>query len=155
LRRALPRVRHDRGRGGARGEGITGLIASQGEEHPMTDTTPLAELSREGVSIWLDDLSRERIVSGALQELMDTRHVVGVTTNPTIFANAVSAGDSYDEHVRELADAGTDVTAAVFDITTHDVQLACDIMRPLYDSTDGKDGRVSIEVEPGLAHDTA
>src|SRR5690606_30650855 len=124
----------------------------------MTDTSnPLAALSAAGVSIWLDDLSRDRIVSGGLKDLMDTRSVVGVTTNPTIFANALASKDStsYDEHVAELAAQGVSVSDTVFDLTTHDVEKACDIMRPIFDRTDGMDGRVSIEVEPGLAHDTA
>lgn len=122
----------------------------------MTDTTsPLAQLSAAGVSVWLDDLSRERIVSGGLQELIDERHVVGVTTNPTIFANALAKGDAYDDQVDKLAAAGTSVSDAVVDITTHDVARGCDLFRPLFDATHGQDGRVSIEVEPALAHDTA
>lgn len=122
----------------------------------MTDnTSPLAELSTAGVSVWLDDLSRERIVSGGLQQLIDDRHVVGVTTNPTIFANALAKGDAYDAQVADLAAKDTSVSDAVVDITTHDVARGCDIFRALYDSTNGQDGRVSIEVEPALAHDTA
>lgn len=121
----------------------------------MTDnTSPLAELSAAGVSVWLDDLSRERIVSGGLKTLIDDRHVVGVTTNPTIFANALAKGDDYDEQVTQLAAKNTSVSDAVVDITTHDVARGCDIFRPLFDATDGHDGRVSIEVEPALAHDT-
>ena len=119
----------------------------------MTDV--LAQLSEQGVSIWLDDLSRETITSGQLQQLIDSRHVVGVTTNPTIFATALSKGDAYTDQMRKIADQGKGIDAAVFDITTADVQHACDIMRPLFDSTDGQDGRVSIEVEPQFAHDTA
>jgi transaldolase len=119
----------------------------------MTDA--LAQLSEQGVSIWLDDLSRETLTSGRLQELIDSRHVVGVTTNPTIFATALSKGDAYTDQLRRIADQGKDVDAAVFDITTADVQHACDIMRPLFDRTEGQDGRVSIEVEPQFAHDTA
>ncbi|MEP6842610.1 MAG: transaldolase, partial [Pseudolysinimonas sp.] len=114
-----------------------------------------AELSAIGVSIWLDDLSRERIVSGGLQELIDTRNVVGVTTNPTIFANALATGNGYDDKVAELAAAGTPVTTAVFDIITGDVAAACDIFAPVYEKSGHVDGRVSIEVEPGLAHDSA
>jgi transaldolase len=114
-----------------------------------------AELSAIGVSIWLDDLSRERIVSGGLQELIDTRNVVGVTTNPTIFATALAKGNAYDTKVAELAAAGTGVTAAVFEITTSDVAAACDIFAPTYQRSSHVDGRVSIEVEPGLAHDAA
>lgn len=121
----------------------------------MTDnSSPLAELSAAGVSVWLDDLSRERIVSGGLKQLIDDRHVVGVTTNPTIFANALAKGDDYDEQVAQLAAENSSVSDAVVEITTHDVARGCDIFRPLFDSTDGKDGRVSIEVEPALAHDT-
>ncbi len=118
-------------------------------------TTPTQALSDLGVSIWLDDLSRERIASGGLQELIDTRNVVGVTTNPTIFATALAKGEAYDAQVAELAKAGTSVADAVFEITTQDVANACDIFRPVFDATHGEDGRVSIEVEPGLAHDTA
>lgn len=122
----------------------------------MTDnTSPLAHLSAAGVSVWLDDLSRERIVSGSLQQLIDDRHVVGVTTNPTIFANALAKGDAYDDQVASLAAEGTSVSNAVVDITTHDVARGCDLFRPLFDATNGMDGRVSIEVEPALAHDTA
>ena len=121
----------------------------------MTENTPLAELSLAGVSIWLDDLSRERIASGGLQNLIDTKNVVGVTTNPTIFAGALSKGEAYAEQVAALAAAGTSVHDAVFEITTDDVTAASDIFRPVYDRTNGVDGRVSIEVEPGLAHDAA
>ncbi|MHA7986459.1 transaldolase [Rathayibacter sp. CAU 1779] len=120
----------------------------------MTETST-ARLAAEGVSIWLDDLSRERITSGGLQKLIDTRNVVGVTTNPTIFATALSKGESYDEQVRELAAAGKDVHEAVFEITTTDVRNASDVFAPVYEASGGKDGRVSIEVEPGLAHDAA
>lgn len=119
----------------------------------MATNTNTAALSELGVSIWLDDLSRERIASGGLQRLIDEKNVVGVTTNPTIFASALAKGSAYDAKVAELAAAGTSVTDAVFAITTGDVRDACDIFRPVYDATDGQDGRVSIEVEPGLAHD--
>jgi transaldolase len=117
----------------------------------MTDR--LQALSDAGVSIWLDDLSRERIESGNLTDLVKDRHVVGVTTNPTIFAAAVKDGERYDDQVRRLAADGADVSKATFELTTEDVRNACDIMRPTYDATP-KDGRVSIEVDPFLAHDT-
>jgi transaldolase len=120
----------------------------------MTESST-ARLAAEGVSIWLDDLSRERITSGGLQKLIDTRNVVGVTTNPTIFATALSKGESYDEQVRQLAAEGKDVHEAVFEITTTDVRNASDVFAPVYEASGGKDGRVSIEVEPGLAHDAA
>lgn len=122
----------------------------------MTDnTSPLAALSAAGVSVWLDDLSRERIVSGGLKELIADRHVVGVTTNPTIFANALAKGDAYDHQVAGLARDGATLSDAVVDITTHDVRSGCDIFRDVFDATNGKDGRVSIEVEPSLANNTA
>jgi len=121
----------------------------------MTNTaSPLDTLTSLGVSIWLDDLSRDRIVSGGLQKLIDDRHVVGVTTNPTIFATALAKGTTYDAQVAELAASGTSVTDAVFEITTHDVAAACDIFRPSYEASNHVDGRVSIEVEPSLAYDT-
>ncbi|KQW05857.1 transaldolase [Leifsonia sp. Root4] len=121
----------------------------------MTEATPLAQLSAAGVSIWLDDLSRERIVSGGLQKLIDEKNVVGVTTNPTIFASALANGHAYEAQVAELAASGASVDEAVFEITTRDVADASDIFRPVYDASNGVDGRVSIEVEPGLAHDAA
>jgi transaldolase len=121
----------------------------------MTDSTPTAQLSAAGVSIWLDDLSRERINTGGLQKLIAEKNVVGVTTNPTIFAAALSKGEAYDEQVKQLAGAGKNVTDAVFEITTDDVAQASDIFHELYEQTNGVDGRVSIEVEPGLAHDAA
>ena len=114
----------------------------------------LQALSDAGVSIWLDDLSRERIVSGGLAELVESSGVVGVTTNPTIFAAALSEGEQYADQVSELKQADTKVDDAVFEITTTDVQNACDVLRPVYDATDGQDGRVSIEVDPGAARDT-
>jgi transaldolase len=120
----------------------------------MTET-PTAQLSAAGVSIWLDDLSRGRIQSGGLEQLIADRNVVGVTTNPTIFASALSNGDVYAEQVAQLAEAGKDVTEAVFEITTDDVASASKIFRGVYDASGGYDGRVSIEVEPGFAHDAA
>ncbi|MEO6143163.1 MAG: transaldolase [Dermatophilaceae bacterium] len=121
------------------------------------DTRPdhLKELSALGVSIWLDDLNRPLITSGGLQELIDTSCVVGVTTNPSIFAAALSKGDAYDDQIKSLAAEGRTADEAVFALTTQDVRNACDIMLPVYRSTDGQDGRVSIEVEPAFAHDTA
>jgi transaldolase len=119
----------------------------------MTD--PLAELSGAGVSIWLDDLSRQRLHSGNLAELISTKHIVGVTTNPSIFAAALANGESYQIQADELKARGASVDDAVRAMTTDDVRDACDLFSGLYTSTDGVDGRVSIEVEPGLAHDTA
>ncbi|MDR6613418.1 transaldolase [Leifsonia sp. 1010] len=125
----------------------------------MTDTTataatPTAALSAAGVSIWLDDLSRERINTGNLEKLIAEKNVVGVTTNPTIFAAALAKGEAYDEQVRQLAAAGVDVDDAIFEITTDDVAKASDIFHSVYERSNGVDGRVSIEVAPALARDT-
>lgn len=119
----------------------------------MTDA--LARLSAAGVSVWLDDLSRELIETGDLAALVTGRHVVGVTTNPTIFASALAKGDRYTDQVGRLAARSATVDEAVFEITTDDVRTGCDVLRPVYDRTDGLDGRVSIEVDPRLATDTA
>jgi transaldolase len=114
----------------------------------------LARLSEQGVSVWLDDLSRERLRGGNLAGLVSDRHVVGVTTNPTIFASALSKGDAYSEQLRELAGRGRTVEEAVAAITADDVRGACDVMRGVHEATDHLDGRVSIEVDPRLARDT-
>ncbi len=119
----------------------------------MTD--PLKALSDAGVSIWLDDLSRERLETGNLAELVATSHVVGVTTNPAIFQSALSDGERYDAQLRELVAGGADVDAVVTELTTTDVREACDVLADVAAATDGVDGRVSIEVSPDLAHDTA
>lgn len=117
----------------------------------MSESTQ--KLSDAGVSIWLDDLSRERLTSGNLAELIKTHNVVGVTTNPTIFAGALSKGAAYAEQMRELAAAGTSVEEAVFAATCDDVRAACDVFAPVYKASNGFDGRVSIEVDPRLARD--
>ncbi|MFB7846947.1 transaldolase [Streptomyces sp. NPDC056053] len=119
----------------------------------MTDA--LKRLSDEGVAIWLDDLSRKRITSGNLAELIDEQHVVGVTTNPSIFQKAISSGDGYQQQLTDLANRKVTVDEAIRMITTADVRDAADILRPVFDATDGQDGRVSIEVDPRLAHHTA
>jgi transaldolase len=117
-------------------------------------STPTEQLTEAGVSIWLDDLSRHRITSGNLADLIETRNVSGVTTNPTIFAAAIGGGDGYDGQVAVLAAGGASADDAIFAITTDDVRNGADIFRPVYDATNGVDGRVSIEVSPDLAHDT-
>lgn len=117
-------------------------------------SSPLHELDKAGVSIWLDDLSRDRILSGSLAELIGSRAVSGVTTNPTIFAGAFAKGDAYAEQLADLSSRGVSAPEAVFEATTHDVRLACDVFEDVYKSTNGVDGRVSIEVEPGIAMDS-
>ena len=114
----------------------------------------LKQLADAGVSIWLDDLSRERLKTGNLAQLVADSSVVGVTTNPTIFASALSKGEQYDEQMRELAAVDSSVGDAIKALTTDDVRHACDVFSDVYESTGGVDGRVSIEVEPGLAMDT-
>jgi transaldolase len=120
----------------------------------MTQNPNLAALSAAGVSVWLDDLSRERLQTGNLQQLIDTRSVVGVTTNPSIFQAALSKGNAYDAQVKELAERGADVDATIRTVTTDDVRNACDVFAKIYETSGGFDGRVSIEVDPRLAHDT-
>ena len=120
----------------------------------MAQNPNLAALSAAGVSVWLDDLSRDRLQTGNLQELIDTKSVVGVTTNPSIFQAALSKGTAYDDQVKELAERGADVDATVRTVTTDDVRNACDLLAKQYESSGGVDGRVSIEVDPRLAHDT-
>ncbi|MCI2418533.1 transaldolase [Saccharopolyspora sp. K220] len=120
----------------------------------MTTNPNLKALSEAGVSIWLDDLSRQRISSGNLAELITDKAVVGVTSNPTIFANALSNAADYNGKVRELAARGASVDDTVRELTTADVRDAADIFRNVYESTGGVDGRVSLEVDPRLAHDT-
>ncbi|OZC81918.1 transaldolase [Rhodococcus sp. 06-412-2C] len=119
----------------------------------MTQNKNLAELSAAGISVWLDDLSRDRIRSGNLKDLIDTKSVVGVTTNPSIFQAALSKGEAYDEQVNKLAGEGADVETTIRTVTTDDVREACDILMPQYEASSGVDGRVSIEVDPRMAHD--
>jgi transaldolase len=116
---------------------------------------PLGDLTDAGVAVWLDDLSRELLVGGGLQSLFAARHVVGVTTNPTIFASALAKGDRYDEQLAELAARNADVDTAVFIVTTDDVRAACDVLAPVHARTAGLDGCVSIEVDPRLSRDAA
>jgi transaldolase len=116
---------------------------------------PLRALTDAGVSIWLDDLSRQRLIGGGLARLIRERHVVGVTTNPTIFAKAITGSDAYADRIRKLALRRVGTDAALHELTCADVREACDVLRPVFDATDGvEDGRVSIEVDPRIAHET-
>jgi transaldolase len=115
----------------------------------------LAQLTAAGVSVWLDDISRERLSTGNLEMLMRDLHVRGVTSNPTIFAKAISTGSAYQDQLADLALRGVAVDEAARAITTYDIRWACDVLRPVYDQTAGLDGRVSIEVDPRIARDTA
>jgi len=114
----------------------------------------LKALSDAGVAVWLDDLSRERLVTGSLATMIRDSHVVGVTTNPTIFQKAIDGSEYYDAQAKDLAIRGVGVAEALRAMTSYDVRAACDEFRAAYDASDGVDGRVSIEVAPELAHQT-
>jgi transaldolase len=120
----------------------------------MTQNHILSALSAAGVSVWLDDLSRGRLLSGNLQQLIDTRCVVGVTTNPSIFQRAIAHGHAYRRQLTQLAERGADPESAIRTVITDDVRQACDVLRPQWEASRGADGRVSVEVDPRLAHDT-
>ena len=115
----------------------------------------LGQLAAAGVAVWLDDISRERLATGNLATLLRDMHVTGVTSNPTIFAHALSNGAAYRDQVADLAVREVTVDEAAREITTYDIRWACDVLRPAFDSTGGIDGRVSIEVDPRLARNTA
>ncbi len=115
----------------------------------------LGQLSAAGVSVWLDDISRERLATGNLAGLIRDRHVVGVTSNPTIFAHALGSGSAYSSQLADLETREVGLEEASRAITTYDIRWACDVLRPVYDATDGVDGRVSLEVDPRIARDTA
>ena len=119
----------------------------------MTDS--LARLRAAGVSVWLDDLRRERLTSGSLAALVRDKHVSGVTTNPTIFARSIAGGDAYSDQIRDLQVRQADPGQALRELTTFDVRWACDVLRTVYDATGGADGRVSIEVDPRISRDPA
>lgn len=118
-------------------------------------TNPITALHEAGVSIWLDDLSRERIESGQLQGMISSHGVAGVTTNPTIFAGAIGSGTGYRDRIADCAARGLGINETIVELTTVDVTDACDVFAEVFASTNGRDGRVSIEVDPRLARDTA
>ena len=113
----------------------------------------LDDLAAARVSVWLDDLSRPRILTGSLARMVDGGEIVGITTNPTIFAKAIGAGSGYEEQLRDLALRGTAIGETLRLLTAWDVRAACDILRPVYDRTAARDGRVSIEVDPRISGD--
>jgi transaldolase len=119
-----------------------------------TNNGILAQLTAEDVAIWLDDISRERLRTGNLAELARDFYVRGVTSNPTIFAHAIAHGDAYDQQLRDLKIREVDVDEASRAITTYDIRWACDVLRPIFDASEGVDGRVSLEVDPRIAEDT-
>jgi transaldolase len=121
----------------------------------MISADRLAELSEHGVSVWLDSLSRGRLHGGGLAALVGDRHVVGVTTNPTIFEQALADSSDYASQVQDLGLRGVSSEEAARSMIGYDVRWACDVLRPVFDRADGVDGRVSIEVDPRVAHDTA
>ena len=134
--------------------GLTAVQQSASAGDGVTQDPSLAALSAAGVSVWLDDLSRNLLQSGKLQQLIDTRSVVGVTTNPSTFERALAHDRAYDGQIAELTARGADIDTAVRTAITDDVRAACDMLRPQWEASDGVDGRVSIEVDPSLADDT-
>jgi transaldolase len=114
----------------------------------------LHQLSEAGVSVWIDNLSRDLIQSGELERMMREDAVVGITSNPTIFQKAISSGDAYDEQLREVLEEEKDPTEIFIRLAAKDVTDACDLLRKVWDEGGGKDGYVSIEVDPTLAYDT-
>jgi transaldolase len=135
-------------------DGFTAVEQSASGGDGMTQNPNLAALSAAGVSVWLDDLSRDLLQSDKLQHLIDTRSVVGVTTNPFTFERALTHGCAYDGQIADLTARGSDIDTAVRTAITDDVRAACDVLRPQWEASDGLDGRVSIEVDPSLAHNT-
>jgi transaldolase len=131
-------------------------MTSQPQDAQQASPTDIVgQLTAAGVAVWLDDISRERLTTGNLAALARDMHVSGVTSNPTIFQHAMAHGSAYDEQLADLAVRGVDVDEAARAITTYDIRWACDVLRPVYDRTGGVDGRVSIEVDPRIAKDTA
>src|SRR6266545_6302513 len=132
---------HRRGRRGASGNEAFGEKDHTSRRPTMTNS--LRQLADEGVAVWLDDMGRERLVSGSLKALVRDRCVVGVTTNPTIFQKAITGSDVYAEQMRDLACLRVPVEEAIDFMVAHDVRAVCDLLRPVYDRTEGIDGRVS------------
>jgi transaldolase len=116
--------------------------------------SPLHEVSELGQSVWIDSLSREMMDSGELERLIEEDAVVGVTTNPSIFQKALASGDAYDDQMREVMESEDDDKEVFFQLAVSDVQRACDILRPVWDDGNGRDGWVSLEVDPNIASDT-
>ncbi len=121
---------------------------------PSDQPTPLQSLSALDQSVWVDFLSRESIRGGHLQELVDDYSVVGATSNPSIFQKAMAEGDAYDEQLAELVERGAGVEECFWTLAKQDIQDACDLFRPVWDGGSGRDGYVSLEVDPRLAYDT-
>jgi transaldolase len=117
-------------------------------------SSPLSHLSALGQSVWIDFLSRESIREGHLQKLIDEDSVVGATSNPTIFQKAMTAGNAYDEQLRKEAGRGSNARETFWALAQRDVADACDLFRPIWDGGAGRDGYVSLEVDPVLAYDT-
>jgi transaldolase / glucose-6-phosphate isomerase len=116
---------------------------------------PLRQLLVEGQSFWYDNMRRKLLLDGSLKKLVDEDGLRGVTSNPTIFASAVAAADDYDADIEAFTRQNLDIKAMYERLVADDIRNACDILRPVYDASNGRDGFVSIEVSPGLARDTA
>jgi transaldolase len=128
-------------------------------ENPTTEIfmNPLREVEALGQSLWLDYMRRDLITTGKLQQMMDEDGISGITSNPTIFEKAISAGNDYDSSIRRILHTSTEIdSATLFErLEVEDIRGAADVLRPIYDRTKGGDGFVSIEVNPRLAYNTA
>src|SRR3954447_3560876 len=120
----------------------------------MASKSRLHELAARGQSIWFDTLSRNLVRTGELERMMKDDAVTGVTSNPSIFQKALSSGDAYDDDMKKLLEQTDDPTEIFFSLALQDIREACDVLKPAYDGSEGADGYVSMEVEPGLAYDT-
>src|SRR5438128_2256474 len=120
----------------------------------MGEQSNLHKLSARGQSIWIDYLSRDMLEQGELARMMKDDAVVGVTSNPTIFQKALSAGTAYDDDLKQLLETTDDPKEIFFSLALQDIRDACDVLRPAFDASSGVDGFVSMEVEPGIAYDT-
>src|SRR5947209_8139592 len=116
--------------------------------------TRLGKLHGAGQSIWIDLLSRQLVHSGDLQRLLDQDSVTGLTSNPSIFQKAIGGGGDYDDQIRGLLEQTDDPREIFFRLAIDDVRAACDVFRPVWEQTEGRDGYVSLEVDPGLAFDS-
>jgi transaldolase len=117
-------------------------------------TNPLLQLQQFGQSVWYDNIDRAQLASGQFERMLNEDGIVGVTANPTIFEKSMSQGHAYDEQIQQLINEGKNTNEAYEAVVIQDIRTVADLLRPIYERTDGKDGYVSLEVSPELAHDT-
>ena len=117
-------------------------------------TNPLLQLQTEGQSVWYDNIDRSQLITGEFKRMLEEDGVVGVTANPTIFEKSISAGHAYDQQISQLIQAGKSTNEIYEAVVIQDIRTVADLLRPIYERTEGRDGYVSLEVSPDLAHDT-